>query len=96
MAYQELQENGDPDHIRAIVVLSDGADTASQLTLNQVIGQVSNLSEGGTGTKIFTIAFGDNADLDILERIAESTGGKLYEGDPDTIDEVYQEIATFF
>ncbi len=96
MAYQELQENGDPDHIRAIVVLSDGADTASQLTLNQVVGQVSNLSEGGTATKIFTIAFGDNADLDILERIAESTGGKLYEGDPDTIDEVYQEIATFF
>jgi Ca-activated chloride channel family protein len=96
LAYQELQQNGDPAHIRAIVVLSDGQDTASNLQFQSLLGSVSNLSEGGTSTKIFTIAFGGDADRDVLGQIAESTGGKLYEGDPDTIDEIYADIATFF
>jgi Ca-activated chloride channel family protein len=96
MAYDELGDSGDPDHIRAIVVLSDGEDTASNLEFDQLIGQVGNLSEGGTATKIFTIAFGGDADRDVLGAIADSTGGKLYTGDPDTISQVYAEIATFF
>jgi Ca-activated chloride channel family protein len=95
-ANDEIAANGDPDHIRAIVVLSDGADTASELDLNQLIRQVGNLSEGGSATKIFTIAFGDDADREVLSAIADATGGKLYSGDPDTISEVYAEIATFF
>jgi Ca-activated chloride channel family protein len=95
-AYQALQEEGDPHHIRAIVVLSDGADTASQLSLNELLNQVGNLSEGGNATKIFTIAFGRDASTNVLENISETTGGKQYESDPETIDEVYADIATFF
>jgi len=96
MAYEELETDGDPQHIRAIVVLSDGEDTASEMGLDDLVAQVSNLSEGGTATKVFTIAYGKNADRDVLERIAAPTGGKRYEGDPQTINEVYAEIATFF
>jgi len=96
MAYEELETDGDPQHIRAIVVLSDGEDTASEMGLEDLVAQVSNLSEGGTATKVFTIAYGKNADRDVLERIAAPTGGKRYEGDPQTINEVYAEIATFF
>jgi Ca-activated chloride channel family protein len=57
---------------------------------------VGDLSEGGNATKVFTIAFGDNADESVLERIAETTGAKQYQSDPDTIREVYADIATFF
>ncbi|MBN1261724.1 MAG: VWA domain-containing protein [Anaerolineae bacterium] len=95
-AYDELRAKGDPDHIRAIVVLSDGADTASKLSLDQLMVQVGNLSEGGKSTKIFTIAFGRDASVDILKRIAESTGGRQYDGDTKTISDVYAAIATFF
>ena len=91
-----IAANGDPDHIRAIVVLSDGADTASEIDLDQLLREVGNLSEGGSATKIFTIAFGDDADREVLGAIADATGGKLYSGAPDTISEVYAEIATFF
>ena len=95
-AHQQLRVNGDPRHIRAIVVLSDGADTVSEMNMNQLISQVGNLSEGGNATKIFTIAFGNDAVESILQQIAETTGGKQYQGDPDTINDVYADIATFF
>ncbi|MFP4346630.1 MAG: VWA domain-containing protein [Anaerolineales bacterium] len=95
-AYRALQEEGDPHHIRAIVVLSDGADTASELSFDELLQLVGNMSEGGDATKIFTIAFGKDASLHTLEGISETTGGKLYESDPETIDAVYADIATFF
>ncbi|MFN2231019.1 MAG: VWA domain-containing protein [Anaerolineae bacterium] len=95
-AYRELEEVGDPRHIRAMVVLSDGADTASNMTLAALLDQIGSHSEAGDATKIFAIAFGGDADRDILAQIAEVTGGQQYEGDPETINEVYARIATFF
>lgn len=96
MAYEALQQNGDPKHIRAIVALSDGNDTASNLTLDSLMYEVGSLSESGDATKVFTIGFGSNADKDVLTQIAETTGAKQYDSDPETIHEVYAEIATFF
>lgn len=96
-AYQDLAANGDPNHIRAIVVLSDGADTASAQTLDQVMTQINaSAGEGGNAIKIFTIAFGDSADEDVLKQIAEPTGGKQYKSSPENIQKIYDEIATFF
>jgi Ca-activated chloride channel family protein len=95
-AYEELLANGDPRHIRAMVVLSDGANTVDDMTLDQLLQQIGNSSEAGTAPKIFTIAFGGDADRDVLRAIAEVTGGRQYDSDPATIDQVYAEIATFF
>ena len=95
-AYRELEAKGDPDHIRAIVVLTDGQDTASPITLPQLTARIGAQSESGDATKIFTIAFGSGADRNTLQEIAEITGGKQYDSDPATIGEIYAEIATFF
>jgi Ca-activated chloride channel family protein len=96
-AYEELEANADPKHIRAVVVLSDGDDTASFSDLNEVMAQIGDIGEeGGNAIKLFTIAYGDNASVDILRQMAESTGGRQYEGDPATINQVYAEIALFF
>ena len=96
-AYQDLTENGDPDHIRAIVVLSDGEDTASAQPLDRVMAQINaSVGEGGNAIKIFTIAFGDGADTSVLKSIAEPTGGKQYNSSPENIQKIYDEIATFF
>ena len=96
MAYTEIDANGDPGHIRAVVALTDGADTASRISLNQLLNQIQASSESGDATKIFTIAFGSNADRDVMQRIAEATGGKQYDSDPENIERIYAEIATFF
>lgn len=97
-AYADLKANADPKHIRAIVVLSDGQDTASQTTtlptLLQRIGVTQE--EGGASIKVFTIAFGDDADLATLKQIAETTGARSYTSSPQNIQKIYGEIATFF
>jgi Ca-activated chloride channel family protein len=95
-AYADLETEGDPDHIRALVALTDGEDTASTMSLEQLLQEIGAKSESGDATKIFTIAFGRGADREVMQRIAEITGGKQYEGDPESINEVYAEIATFF
>jgi Ca-activated chloride channel family protein len=96
-AYNDLLENGDPDHIRAVVVLTDGADTDSSMSLNQLLGEIGvHEEEGGNAIKVFTIAFGNNAEKHILIDISEATGGKQYDATPTTIRDIYAEIATFF
>jgi Ca-activated chloride channel family protein len=96
-AYEELQREGDPKHIRAVVVLTDGEDTASTTPLDAILSRIrAAQGEGGNAIKIFTIAFGSNANKDILKEIAESSGGKEYDSSPDTIQKIYDEIATFF
>jgi len=96
-AYQELTQNGDPNHIRSIVVLSDGDDTASTNSIDQIMSEINaSAGEGGNAIKIFSIAFGDGADTNILQQIAIPTGGKQYDSSPDNIKKIYDEIATFF
>jgi Ca-activated chloride channel family protein len=96
-AYQDLEANGDEKHIRAVVVLSDGMDTDSAISLHQLMNEIGATDEeGGKAIKLFTIAFGGDADVEILNQMAESTGGKQYESDPGSIHEIYAEIATFF
>jgi Ca-activated chloride channel family protein len=95
--YQSLQANGDTKHIRGVVVLTDGQDTASnQNTLDSLVAQIGQTSESGGSIKVFTIAFGSDADKSVLKQIAEPTGGKQYDSDPKNINAIYADIATFF
>jgi Ca-activated chloride channel family protein len=96
-AYQDLQQNGDPKHIRAVVVLTDGQDTASSGTLDEVLSKIKAAEgEGGNSIKLFTIAFGSDADKATLQKLADPTGGKEYDSSPENIQKIYDEIATFF
>ena len=45
------------------------------------------------GAKTFTIAYGIDADQDLLLRIANRTNGRRFDGDPDTIEDVYVAIS---
>jgi Ca-activated chloride channel family protein len=75
-----------------IVVLSDGRDTASSLNSSGMFKCLPS-GEDVEGIKIFTIAYGNNANEAILQRISDQTNGKYYVGDPDTIEEVYLAIS---
>jgi len=96
-SYQSLLQEGDPKHIRAMVVLTDGLDTESKITLDQVLADINgNNQEGGNAIKLFTIAFGSDADKVTLQKIADASGGKQYDSSPSTIQQIYDDIATFF
>jgi hypothetical protein len=45
------------------------------------------------GVKVFTIAYGGDADQAILGEIATRTNGKAFRSDPATIEEVYLAIS---
>jgi Ca-activated chloride channel family protein len=92
-----LGQTGNDEHIKAVVVLSDGLDTDSKTSLNQLLKALDAGDEGQQNpVRVFTIAYGQDADPTAMARIAEAGNGKAYEGDPDTIEQVYLSISSFF
>lgn len=81
--------------ITAVVVLSDGQDTASKITLEQLIATINSDSED-TGTRVFTIAYGDGASPKELKKIADSTKGKHFKASTANIKAIFRDISTFF
>ncbi len=96
-AYERLEQDPPGERIRAIVVLSDGADNASRSTPQELIQRLE-ADESGQSIKVFTIAYGTGVDVDadLMRAMAESSGAKTYESTPGSIEEVYRDIATFF
>ena len=95
-AYKHLLDKGmKSDNIRAVVVLTDGADTESQDKLEDLLQHIQQNSEQRP-ISIFSIAYGKDARRDVLKKISESTQARMYEGTPRNIVEVFREISTFF
>lgn len=95
-AYQHLAAVKNPDaKIQAVVVLTDGEDTESKMKLNELMERIQYNGEN-RAIHVFTIAYGRDAKKDILQRIAEATQAKFYEGTPQNIVEVFRDISTFF
>jgi Ca-activated chloride channel family protein len=96
-ALRDVQGLKDPTRINAVVLLTDGADTASgtqQPELEQLLdGQAR--SEGST-VRVYTIAYGREANKAALEAVAKASGGKAFSGDPKQIESVYLSISSFF
>ena len=98
--YQQLQAFSSK-HIKAIVVLTDGHDDISKVSLAQLLQQITpHGTNAGEGIRIYTIAYGDSTgsgvDQDALKQIASASGGQEYVGTPQTIKQVYLSISEFF
>jgi Ca-activated chloride channel homolog len=75
-----------------IVLLSDGKDTNSKRTENDMVACLPS-GEDVEGVKIYTIAYGDDADKDLLTRIANRTNGKTFVATPENIKQIYLAIS---
>jgi Ca-activated chloride channel family protein len=94
----KLRAERAPAKIHAVVVMTDGRDEGSTLTLEALekrFGKPSSEAEESE-VKVFTIAYGDGADLATLGRIAESARGTSAKGTTATIVEVFKDMAAFF
>ena len=96
--YETVRALGDDTRINAVVVLTDGADNESSISDDDLAalleGQASNTEQ--TPIRVYTIAYGSQAEKSVLEKIATASGGKAFEGDPDDIEAVYRSISSFF
>jgi Ca-activated chloride channel family protein len=89
---QDEDQANDERRLYGIVLLSDGQDTASDLTENQMFNCLPS-GESVEGVKVFTIAYGEDADKDLMLRIANRTNGKTFTGDPESIETIYNAIS---
>lgn len=99
LAYDEMVERAEPGRINAVVVLSDGQDTDSTMSLDSLLAKIGKASEGGDDApvRIFPIAYGEGADTSALQRIAEATGGQWFDAsDAAKIDLVFASVINNF
>ncbi len=89
---EKADEARGEDRLYGMVVLSDGDDTNSQITENDMFRCLPS-GEDVKEVKIFTISYGDDANQDLLLKIANRTNGKTFVSDPESIDEIYLSIS---
>ncbi|MEA2444713.1 MAG: Ca-activated chloride channel [Thermoleophilales bacterium] len=88
----------DRERINAVVILTDGEDTDSSMSIDDVVRGLEGQGDSESRVRVFTIAFSASAygAQDALGRIAAASGGKGYQGDTSDIESVYRSISSFF
>jgi Ca-activated chloride channel homolog len=92
-----VKRTADSDHINAVVVLTDGQDTHSSASSQQVLSRLraEGSAESG-GVRVFTIAYGKEAKERELGEFATASGGKGFPASTSDIAQVYRSISSFF
>ncbi len=88
-----------PDLINAVVLLTDGKNEDPRN--DDLQGTLAKLTTGEGGSdqsvRLFTIAFGKDADPSALRRMAEATAATFYDSsDPKVIDKVFTNVISNF
>jgi Ca-activated chloride channel family protein len=88
-----IAETTSSQRSNVLVVLTDGMDTASvRYIFNQELIDLAVAND----TTIFTIAYGSDADEDVLQSLATQANGNYYLGDEASIAEIYDEMSAGF
>lgn len=99
-SYDTLQSDFDPARINAVVLLTDGKNEDPRNNdLEGLLTKLRSTNEGQSTrpVRIFPIAYGENADLAVLRRIAEATNATAYDAsDPATIKNVFTAVISNF
>jgi Ca-activated chloride channel homolog len=96
--FETVRRLNDRERINAVVVLTDGEDTDSSRTAEQVVSELEAQGDAENRVRVFTIAYSAQAAgaAEALEQIAQASGGQSYTGDTEDIEAVYRSISSFF
>ena len=92
-AVATLEAEGVSGRTNIIIALTDGFDEDSSLSLNGLIDEIQNSS---VPVLLFAVGFGDDAEMGVLQQIAEATGGVALPANPDDLDRLYALLTTLF
>ncbi|MEK8017377.1 MAG: extracellular solute-binding protein [Candidatus Parabeggiatoa sp.] len=98
-AFEILKKVGTQDEqrrINAVVVLSDGYDTSSKQTLESVKLAIEAHRQVRNPIIVVPVAYGNEPDRDTLDSIAEKSATQVKYGNPNTIQEIFENIGSFF
>jgi Ca-activated chloride channel family protein len=95
---QTVKSLNDKERINAVVLLTDGEDTDSNRSIDEIERELEAQGDSSSRVRVFTIAYSAGAEgaADGLQRIAAASGGKAYEGNTEDIEAVYRSISSFF
>src|SRR6185503_3294904 len=95
-AVRTLASNIDSRRITAVVVLTDGVNTHGNNDPSAFLRDLRTLS-ASSHVRVFTIAYGADADKAVLQQIADATQGATYDAsDPASIKTVFEEVISNF
>ncbi|MBC7810591.1 MAG: substrate-binding domain-containing protein [Burkholderiales bacterium] len=87
----------DDNRIRAVVLLSDGADTSDgSVTLNDTIQAINASRNALNPVIVIPVAYGSNADINALNSVARASATRVQSGDAENILGVLQIISSYF
>lgn len=103
-SYTEMLDSYDPELINAVIVLTDGrnddADPSDDRDqFEELLSTLRSNAEGETArpVRVFTLAYGQEADAGDLRRIAEASNATAYRAsDATTIDQVFEAVVSNF
>jgi len=98
-SFEFMKEQYDPSRINAVVLLTDGRNEDDYNDLNATIASLRAGSEGQSSrpVRLFTIAYGQDADRNTLKRLSEATNAATYDAsDPQTINKVFTAVVSNF
>lgn len=96
-AVKSVQQSFDPKKINAVVLLTDGRNEYPQdNNLNNLVKDLDT-EDTSRQVRVFPIAYGADADLDALRRIADATDGRAYDAsNPKSINDVLINVISNF
>jgi Ca-activated chloride channel family protein len=95
-AHQFVEGRASAEDINAVVLLTDGRNEDNGISLDNLLGQLRT-EEGARSVRLFTIGYGEDADLDTLRRISQTTNAAAYDSsDPTSIDQIFTAVVSNF
>lgn len=92
-----LTKDTDSDRIRAIVLLSDGADTGNHgITLADAVAALAESRDSLNPIILIPVAYGSDADINALNGLARASNTRVQSGDPQSILGVLEIISSYF
>ena len=93
----EMNEQDDQERIRAVVLLSDGADTGDDgVTLNDAVQSLEASRNSLNPVILIPVAYGSDADVNALNSLARASSTRVQSGDPQSILGVLEIISSYF
>lgn len=92
-----MRETFKPDRINAVVLLTDGKNEyPADTDLDGLVRSLQSEDES-VAVRLFTIGYGDDADLPTLRTIATASRGAAYDAhDPASIDKIFTNVISNF
>jgi Ca-activated chloride channel family protein len=99
-SYKFMKDQYDPTRINAVLLLTDGHnDDERNDDVTPTLAALRAGSEGlsSSPVRVFTIAYGRDADKETLKRMADATNAAAYDAsDPQTISKVFTAVVSNF